>query len=118
MVKHEAIDNGMSYDILYLAFSNAFDKAPHHRLLKKVRMHGTDRKILGWIKAQLSERHQRVVINGSGNKCRATGISFRATIILNIYINDLDSGIKSDISKFKDDMKISRIIQSVGLELS
>ena len=30
----------------------------------------------------------------------------------------MDSGIKSDISKFKDDMKISRIIQSVGLELS
>ena len=29
-----------------------------------------------------------------------------------IYINDLDNGISSDISKFADDSKISRIIRS------
>ena len=29
-----------------------------------------------------------------------------------IYINDLDSGISSDISKFADDSKIDRIIRS------
>ena len=28
------------------------------------------------------------------------------------YINDLDSGIRSDISKFTDDSKIGRIIRS------
>ena len=29
-----------------------------------------------------------------------------------IYINDLDNGINSDISKFADDSKIGRLIRS------
>ena len=39
---YEAIDNGEGYDIMYLVYSKAFDK----RLLKKVRAHGIDGKIL------------------------------------------------------------------------
>ena len=31
-----------------------------------------------------------------------------------IYINDLDSGISSDISKFSNDYKIGKIIRSVS----
>ncbi len=37
---YEAVDNGDSYDILYMDFSKAFDKVPHQRLLRKVRAHG------------------------------------------------------------------------------
>ncbi len=62
---YEAVDNGDSYDILYLDFSKAFDKVPHQRLLRKVRAHGIDGKVLGWIGSWLGNRRQRVVINGS-----------------------------------------------------
>ena len=61
---YEAADNGDSYDILYLDFSKAFDKVPHQRLLRKVRAHGIDGKVLEWVRSWLSDRRQRVVING------------------------------------------------------
>ena len=43
---YEAANNRDSYDILYLDFSKAFDKVPHQRLLRKVRAHGIDGRIL------------------------------------------------------------------------
>ena len=62
---YEAVDNGENYDIIYLDFSKAFDKVPHDRLLNKVRAHGIDGKVLCWIRSWLSNRQQRVTINGS-----------------------------------------------------
>ena len=39
--------------------------------------------------------------------------SILGPLLFIIYINDLDSEISSDISKFADDSKIGRIIRSV-----
>ncbi len=60
----EAVDRDENYDILYLDFSKAFEKVPHHRLLHKIQAHGVDGKVLNWIRAWLSGRKQRVQING------------------------------------------------------
>ena len=76
-----------------------------------------DGKLLGWIKAWLSDRRQRVVINGCnsewGQVIRGVpqGSVLRPLLFL-IYIDDLDSGTSSDISKFANDTKIGRIIGS------
>ena len=61
---YEAVDNGKSYDIIYLDFSKAFDKVPHERLLKKVAAHGIRGNLLKWIRSWLKGRKQRVTING------------------------------------------------------
>ena len=53
---YESADNGNSYDTMYLDFSKAFDKVPHQRLLIRVRAHGIDGKILGWIRSWLADR--------------------------------------------------------------
>ena len=81
-----------NYDIIYLDFSKTFDKVPHDRLLSKVRAHGIDGKVLRWIRSWLSNRQQRVTVNGfksnwgwRGNKWSATGICIRAIIIHNIH---------------------------------
>ena len=61
---YEAVDNDANYDIMYLDFSKAFDKVPHDRLLSKGRAHRIDGKVLHWIRSWLSNRQQRVTING------------------------------------------------------
>ena len=61
----EILDNGGSIHAIYMDFRKAFDSVPHRRLLHKVRAHGIQRSVLDWIDAFLSERKQRVYINGS-----------------------------------------------------
>ena len=58
------VDEGSPVDVLYLDFSKAFDKVPHKRLVNKVKAHGIGNTIWRWIEAWLSDRSQRVVING------------------------------------------------------
>ena len=61
---YEAADVGDSYDVIYLDFSKAFDRVPHERLLKKIKAHGIGGNVYNWIRSWLSNREQRVVVNG------------------------------------------------------
>ena len=64
---HSNIDKGESVDTIYLDFQKAFDKVPHKRLLVKLRGYGLDNNIISWIESWLSNRRQRVVLNGCTN---------------------------------------------------
>ena len=52
---------------IYLDFCKAFDKVPHKRLLMKMQKYGIKGNILNWVKTFLSERQQRVIVNGSAS---------------------------------------------------
>ena len=102
---------------MYLDFSKAFDKVPHERLLNKIAAHGIGGNLIKWIRGWLINRKQRVCINGSksnwGNV--SSGVpqgSVLGPLLFILYINDLDIGINSSISKFADDTKIGRVIDS------
>ena len=64
----EILDSNKDVDMIYLYFSKAFDKVPHKRLLKKLWGYGINGKVHSWIKEFLSERSQKVVINGKSDK--------------------------------------------------
>jgi ribonucleases P/MRP protein subunit RPP40 len=64
----QALDSGLRTDIAIFDFSKAFDSVPHRRLLSKIESYGIRGTTLGWIKAFLSKRNQRVVINGTHSK--------------------------------------------------
>ena len=51
-------------DVAYLDFSKAFDSVSHQQLIKKVKAHGIQGKLLSWIESFLKGRRQCVVVNG------------------------------------------------------
>ena len=59
-----AVDNGEPVDVVYLDFQKAFDKVPHQRLLHKIKVHGVTGNVLAWIEDWLTNRKQRVGVNG------------------------------------------------------
>jgi len=59
-----AIDQGFGVDAAYLDFSKAFDSVPHKRLFQKVASYGFGDKLLSWLKGSLSDRYQKVILNG------------------------------------------------------
>ena len=58
------VDQGYPVDFIFLDFQKAFDKMLHGRLLLKVKAMGIGSLVANWIKSWLSDRKQRVVING------------------------------------------------------
>ena len=104
-------DKSRAVDILYLDFKKAFDKVPHKRLMAKVRGYGIIDEAGDWIEDWLTGRKQRVVINGTSSAWRdvISGVpqgSVLGPLLFIMYINDLDQGLISRISKFADDTKI------------
>ena len=113
------IDVGSPVDIIYLDFQKAFDKVPHQRLLLKLKAHGIGDSITDWIEQWLTDRRQRVVVDGevSNWKSVLSGVpqgSVLGPILFLIYINDLDDSITSNVLKFADDTKLFRRVNTDG----
>ena len=113
------LDNGNNVDLVYLDFCKAFDKVPHCRLGKKLEAHGIRGEVKTWIVNWLSNRRQRVCVDGelSGWEKVSSGVpqgSVLGPVLFLIYINDLDDGIISKIAKFADDSKLGKSLCSAA----
>jgi hypothetical protein len=59
------LDNGGSIDSVYMDFMKAFDKVPHKRLIQKMERYGINNKTINWVSNFLTDRKQKVSVNGA-----------------------------------------------------
>ena len=113
------LEKGLNVDTIYLDFSKAFDKVDHSLVLKKLSILGIRGKILQWIESFLTNRTQRVLVNGflSEPAPVISGVpqgSVIGPLLFLILIGDIDENIASSfISSFADDTRLSRATSGV-----
>ena len=101
----------------FLDISKAFDKVWHEGLIFKLKQNGVSGNLLKLFINYLSNRKQRVVLNGMSTDFSPvdSGVpqgSVLGPLLFLIYINDLEKDIKSNVKFFADDTMLFSIVKN------
>ena len=115
---HQSFDSSPTLEVraVFMDISKAFDKVWHDGLIFKLKQNGVSGTLLELFGDYLSNRKQRVVLNGSLAEYNdiKSGVpqgSVLGPLLFLIYINDLEENIKSQIRFFADDTKLYSIVK-------
>jgi Reverse transcriptase (RNA-dependent DNA polymerase)/Endonuclease-reverse transcriptase len=111
------LDGGGEADLIFLDFAKAFDKVSHDFLLHKLSSYGLDQDTVDLVKSFLSNRTQKVVVDGQESSAIpvTSGVpqgSVLGPLLFLLYINDLPDNVKSQFRLFADDSLLYRKIKS------
>ena len=98
---YKSFDDGYDVRAVFLDISKAFDKVLHDGLIFKLQENGISGNLLKVLKHFLTNRKQRVVLNGN----LLHGLML-------IYINDLADGLSSNTKLFADDTSLFSVIHN------
>lgn len=111
----KALDQGKEIRVIFCDISKAFDRVWHKGLLRKLESIGINGTLLAWVTDYLSNRKQRVVINGCSSDWRGirAGVpqgSILGPLLFIIFINDIVYSIRSTIKLFADDTSLFLVV--------
>ena len=114
------MDNKLEVCSVYLDIFKAFDKVWHEGLLFKLKQNEIEGNLLVLLKNYLSNRKQRVVLNGAESEWGEieAGVpqgSVLGPLLFLMYINDRENGIKSQINFFADSTSLFSIVRDADL---
>ena len=114
---HHAFENPKSLEVcaVFLDISKAFDKVWHAGFIFKLEQNGVCGNLWQFFQNYLTNRKQRVVLNGSFSDYSIveSGVpqgSVLGPLLFLIYINDVERNIKSNIKFFADDTMLFSIV--------
>ena len=105
-------------DTVYLDYSRAFDRVDIGLLLVKLKRYGVHSQIVEWMESFLTDRKQKVVLDGSKSEIATiiSGVpqgSVLAPLLFLIFINDLEGVVKDALlSFFADDSRAAMEISA------
>ena len=114
----EAFDCNPTLEVrsVFLDISKAFDKVWHEGLLFKLRSMGISGELYNLLGNYLSDRFQRVILNGQTSSWRPViaGVpqgSILGPLLFLVYIKNLPNELKSSIKLFADDTSLFTIVK-------
>ena len=101
---------------VFLDIYKAFDKVWHEGLIYKIKSVGVSGQLLNLLENYLTNRHQRVLLNGQNSAWAPVLAGVPQGSILGpplflIYINDLPNGLKANAKLFADDTSLFVIVK-------
>ena len=116
----KALDCGSKVCMVSLDFSAAFDRVNHKALIFKLRQLGVGGPFLGILTEFLSNRLQRVVVDGQFNdhrgvvSCVPQG-SVLGPLLFILYTNDMWFGLENVLASYADDATLLARIPSPNM---
>ncbi len=104
----QSLDQQKDIRIVFCDISKAFDRVWHDGLLTKLKEIGIQGNLLSWFRSYLTNRSQRVTIDGQESPWLniTAGVpqgSVLGPLLFLIYINDIASVVQNEIRLFADD---------------
>ena len=115
-----SFENQSETRAVFLDISKAFDKVWHEGLLYKLHCSYIDGNLLNLLSSFLSNRFQRVVLNGTHSdwlplKSGVPQGSVLGPLLFLVYINDLTDNISSNIKLFADDSSLFTRVDGINV---
>ena len=114
---YKSFDDDYQVRGVFLDISKAFDKVWHDGLIFKLQENGISGNLLNVVKHFLTNRKQRVVLNGQSSswtnvKAGVPQGSILGPLLFLIYINNLADGLSSNTKLFADDTSLFSVIHN------
>ena len=111
----EILEKGENVDCIYTDFSKAFHKCDLGILMNKLKTLGVTGRLARWIHSFLSNRKQKVVVDGTTSKETevTSGVpegTVLGPLLFLIYISDIGENIKSTKKVYVDDTKLIKSV--------